>query len=194
MLNTLLSRSLFVVLFLALFLGVENDVGTAQTYKDVNYEVEKRQLVVKYTREGNWLKEIQCLARNVHYEARGESRRGQLAVAKVTLNRVESDLFPNSICGVVNEGKHNDRGYYVCQFSWRCEPWTNPKRTFHNDHPSYQVALDAILGYDNLKMVTEDTYWFHTPAVKPRWRKHKQKLARVDGHIFYTNKPGKTGR
>ena len=190
----LYKKTLYVLLALFLLVGIDNEPGSAQAHKDLKYEVEKRQLVVKYTREGNWLKEIQCLARNIHYEARGESRRGQLAVAKVTLNRVESDLFPNSICGVVNEGKHNAKGYYVCQFSWRCEPWTNPKRTFHNDHPSYQVALDAILGYDNLEMVTEDTYWFHTPAVKPRWRKHKQMLARVDGHIFDTNKPVQTGR
>lgn len=187
-------KTLYVLLALFLLVGIDNEPGSAQSFKDVNYEVKKEKMVVKLTREGTWLKEIQCLARNVHYEARGESRRGQLAVAKVTLNRAESNLFPNSICGVVNEGKHNDRGYYVCQFSWRCEPWTNPKRTFHKDHPSYQVALDAILGYDNLEMVTEDTYWFHTPAVKPRWRKHKQRLARVDGHIFYTNKPGQTGR
>ena len=187
-------KTLYVLLALFLLVGIDNEPGSAQAFKDVNYEVKKEKMVVKLTRESRWLKEIQCLARNVHYEARGESRRGQLAVAKVTLNRVESGLFPNSICGVVNEGKNNDRGYYVCQFSWRCEPWTNPKRTFHNDHPSYQVALDAILSYDNLTMVTEDTYWFHTPAVKPRWRKHKQVLARVDGHIFYTNKPGQTGR
>ena len=107
----LYKKTLYVLLALFLLVGIDNEPGSAQAHKDLKYEVEKRQLVVKYTREGNWLKEIQCLARNIHYEARGESRRGQLAVAKVTLNRVESDLFPNSICGVVNEGKHNAKGY-----------------------------------------------------------------------------------
>ena len=194
MLKTSLSRSLFVILFLALFLGVENDVGTAQQYSDMFYHVEKQKLTVKFTREASWLKEIQCLARNVHYEARGESVEGQLAVAKVTLNRASSDLFPNSVCEVVNERKKNDYGYLVCQFSWRCESWNNPTRNFSVDHPSYQVALDAILNYDKIDTVTDDTYWFHTPKVKPRWRKHKQMIAKVDGHIFYTNKPGQTGR
>lgn len=190
MLKTSLSRSLYLILFLALIVGIERNVGTAEYFNDMKYEVDHHTLTVKLTREARWLKEIQCLARNVHYEARGESLDGQLAVAKVTLNRTESGLFPNSVCGVVNEGKNNDRGYYVCQFSWRCESWNNPNRKFNSGDLSYQVAMDVILNYDKVDVVSDDTYWFHANHVKPSWRKHKEKIAKVDGHIFYKNKPG----
>ena len=45
--------------------------------------------------------ELHCLAKNVYHEARGESKAGKLAVAHVTLNRVHSDEFPDTVCGVV---------------------------------------------------------------------------------------------
>lgn len=182
------------MLFLALFIGIEREVGTAQVFQDMKYRVDHQKLTVKLTREARWLKETQCLARNIYYEARSENVEGQLAVAKVTLNRVESDLFPNTVCGVVNESKNNASGYNVCQFSWRCEAWNNPRKTFNEDHPIYQMALQAIFDYDKLDMVTNDTYWFHTPKVKPSWRKKKERVAQVDSHIFYKNKEGITGR
>ena len=49
-------------------------------------------------------REIECLALNSYYESRGESRAGQVAVAQVVLNRLESERFPNTICGVVQQG------------------------------------------------------------------------------------------
>ena len=41
------------------------------------------------------MREMQCLALNVYHEARGESRSGQYAVATVTMNRVQSDRYPD---------------------------------------------------------------------------------------------------
>jgi len=142
-------------------------------------------------REERWMTEIGCLARNVYYESRGESREGQLAVALVTINRTENKMFPNSICGVVNERKKS-KGELVCQFSWRCEAHTNPKKTVRQQHESYQVALQAIQQYDYLstRLVPKDTYWFHANYVRPSWRKVKQRIARIDNHIFYKQKPG----
>ena len=86
------------------------------------------------------MKEISCLARNVYYEARGESLQGQKAVALVTLNRVENPMFPNTICGVVNERKVV-KGTTKCQFSWRCESHTNPKKAVRQ---RYKDGSDVI--------------------------------------------------
>ena len=137
------------------------------------------------------MKQISCLARNVYYEARGESLEGQKAVALVTLNRVENSMFPDTICGVVNERKVV-KGRTKCQFSWRCESHTNPKKAVRQSHESYQAALSAILEYETLTttLITKDTLFFHAKHVRPFWRKVKQRLTRIDNHIFYDQKPG----
>ena len=75
----------------------------------------KQELIAQLEREDVWMKQISCLARNVYYEARGESLEGQKAVALVTLNRVENSMFPDTICGVVNERK-TVKGRTKCQF------------------------------------------------------------------------------
>jgi spore germination cell wall hydrolase CwlJ-like protein len=159
-------------------------------------QLEEERALAQLQREERWMKEISCLARNVYYEARGESRQGQLAVAMVTLNRVENGLFPDSICGVVNERKVVENRGVVCQFSWRCESWNNPKKRVKATHDSYIAALDAILHYEELTktLVPEDTLFFHAKHVRPTWRKVKDKLAQIDNHIFYRQRPGDTRR
>ena len=97
-------------------------------------------------------REMICLAENIYFEARAESVEGKAAVANVTRNRVNSNLFPNSYCDVVYQGpvreswktkQHADlpdseRVYYPvkhrCQFSWYCDGkkdiiWANLERT-----------------------------------------------------------------
>ena len=151
----------------------------------------KQELIAQLEREDVWMKQISCLARNVYYEARGESLEGQKAVALVTLNRVENSMFPDTICGVVNERK-TVKGRTKCQFSWRCESHTNPKKAVRQSHESYQAALTAILEYETLTttLITKDTLFFHAKHVRPFWRKVKQRLTRIDNHIFYDQKPG----
>ena len=72
--------------------------------------------------------EIECMAKNIYFEAAVESTAGQLAVAQVTLNRVKSSYYPNTVCEVVYEGKHytTSKGDQFpvrdrCQFSWYCD-------------------------------------------------------------------------
>ena len=68
--------------------------------------------------------EIRCLAENIYWEARNQSKEGRLAVAQVTLNRVEDPRFPNTICGVVKQTKYYPSGridLHSCQFSWYCD-------------------------------------------------------------------------
>ena len=73
-------------------------------------------------------KELLCMAKNIFFEAAIESTAGKLAVAQVTLNRVNSKYYPNTVCGVVYEGLHytTSNGLQLpvrdrCQFSWYCD-------------------------------------------------------------------------
>ena len=46
-----------------------------------------------------------CLAQNIYFESGNQPLAGRVAVAQVTINRVEDKQFPNSICGVVYQAK-----------------------------------------------------------------------------------------
>ena len=56
-------------------------------------------------------KQLECLAKNIYFEARNEPFVGQFAVALVTLNRVNDTDFPNTVCEVVYEGIHTASGF-----------------------------------------------------------------------------------
>lgn len=171
-----------ILLALLTFTGVTTN-GSSDS-KDIDYDLKHHYLTQKLIKQSRYLKEIDCLARNVYYEARGESWDGQLAVAMVTLNRVESENFPNSVCGVVNQ-KFKVKNQFVCQFSWRCEIWNNPNLKVSREHVSYKIAEHTIMNYNSIDIVTKDTLWFHAVYVKPKWRKVKQQVAKIDLHIFY---------
>lgn len=194
---TLIRKILLGTVFILLMFGYANHASVSADGRLVEAQKQKaeQEAMAQLQREERWMKEISCLARNVYYEARGESRQGQLAVAMVTLNRVENGMFPDSICGVVNERKKVE-GKTVCQFSWRCEGWNNPAKRVKATHDSYTAALDAILHYDELTktLIPDDTLFFHAKHVRPTWRKVKEKLAMIDNHIFYRQKPGDTRR
>lgn len=177
--------SLLLVALITFFVYVPTN--TAEYYDDINYEIQHHLLTKNVLAQAKNFKQIDCLARNIYYEARGESFEGQMAVAQVTLNRVNSNQFPNSICAVVEE-KTIARGYTVCQFSWVCEPWNNQRLKLSKDNISYRIAELAILGQYSLPWITEDTFWFHATHVKPKWRHIHDKVARVDNHIFYKQK------
>ena len=183
---TLFTRFVLLILLLvfSVSVSIQHNVLGGNPKIPVHIKIAHNQSVKEMARQQRLYKEIDCLARNVYYEARGESQQGQLAVAQVTLNRVESDQFPNTICGVVNERyKVNDAE--VCQFSWRCDPNANPNLIVSESNPIYQIAWQAIQQHPTMDVVTHDTYWFHATYVKPKWRKLKQRVAQIDLHLFY---------
>lgn len=111
---------------------------------------------------------VKCLAEAVYREARGETYRGQLAVAQTVINRTRVAIFPNSICKVV---------FQKGQFSWT-QGW---KADWRADHHSYQVARVALMGSHSMRDF--NALYFHNTSVKPGW--NKKKIARIGNHIFY---------
>lgn len=121
-------------------------------------------------------KQIDCLAENIYYEAGWEPPSGQLAVALVTLNRVNDPRFPKDICDVVKQKKQG-----TCQFSWFCEP---PKPKNQNVYlKNLEVALYAYANYERIQDLTQGAIYYHTDYVNPRWK--LEKTTKIGRHIFY---------
>ena len=129
------------------------------------------------------LAEENCLARAVYFESRSESDLGQLAVAKVILNRVKSPNFPNSICGVVYQGSGARNS---CQFSFACDGLADDVNQPGAWSHAKTIAQRAIAGDPAIAMMGSATN-YHADYVKPKWAKTMRKLARIGRHIFYAN-------
>jgi spore germination cell wall hydrolase CwlJ-like protein len=122
--------------------------------------------------------EIECLAKNIYYESRGEHKLGWLAVAMVTMNRVNSGLFPRNICDVVYQktGK-------IYQFSWVAtkKHLTTPAHELYNEILDY--AMWFYYKHHHMEDVTRGALFFHADYVNPQWR--LDRVAKIGAHIFY---------
>lgn len=117
--------------------------------------------------------DIECLAKNIYHEARGEPFHGQVAVALVTVNRLASGLFQNTVCKVV---------YANSQFSW-----TLDKHKKVRDHKAWASAVEIATAVLSRKIYNPDftAVYFHAKQVQPKWSKTKTIIARIGNHIFY---------
>lgn len=133
-------------------------------------------------------RELKCLAQNIYYEAGFEPFEGKVAVAQVTLNRMESGKFPNDVCGVIYQ-KNVVYNRVICQFSWYCEQPairkpTNPAAYAESMAVAKKVLLEGFR-LDGLK----SAMYYHADYVSPQWG--KEKIATIGRHIFYSNQPVK---
>jgi spore germination cell wall hydrolase CwlJ-like protein len=126
--------------------------------------------------------EWQCLQTALYFEARGETLKGQFAVAEVILNRVDSPLYPRSICGVVKQ-----RGGGGCQFSYVCDGRADRMREKTAADLAGRIARAMIDGAPRL--LTDGATHFHTRAVRPGWSKRFPQTASIGAHVFYRH-PG----
>jgi Cell Wall Hydrolase len=127
------------------------------------------------------LAEQSCLATAVYYEARSESELGQLAVAKVILNRVRDPAYPKTICGVVYQGADKGHG---CQFSFACDGRAEQPRSGRDWQEAKQIANRAMAGEADVKIVSTATH-YHADYVQPRWAGTMKRLMKIGRHIFY---------
>ncbi|MEK7342948.1 MAG: cell wall hydrolase [Pseudomonadota bacterium] len=117
--------------------------------------------------------DMKCLAGAVYFEAKGESLEGQLAVARVIINRAKSGRFADSLCGVV---------YQPSQFSFVRGRAMPPIRTDSRDWRE-AVAVAQIAAEGGWDSRAEGALFFHARRVSPGWG--KAKLASIDNHVFY---------
>ena len=122
----------------------------------------------------------QCLSEALYFEARGESVRGQFAVAEVILNRVDSVSFPNSVCEVINQGTGQK---FRCQFTYTCDGIEEVIREPAAYQAVAKVARAALDGAP--RTLTDGATYYHTNAVRPRWSRRFNRTATIGVHYFY---------
>lgn len=124
--------------------------------------------------------EWQCLAEAIYFEARGEPISGQVAVAEVVLNRVDSPVYPDSVCAVTHQGVGSGR---ACQFSYACDGRPDVMRTPLSRERAGKLARLLLDGHP--RRVTEGATHFHATYVRPSWARQYPRTAAIGNHVFY---------
>lgn len=119
--------------------------------------------------------DLKCLAQAVYFESRGEPLAGQLAVARVVINRADSEAFPDSYCSVVRQRAQFSfvRGGRIPEPNRQSTAWMRAKAIA-------QIAENGTWDSD-----AGDALYFHATRIKPRWARTKVARATIDSHIFY---------
>jgi hypothetical protein len=122
----------------------------------------------------------ECLTEALYFEARGETVKGQFAVAEVIMNRVDSAEFPDSVCGVINQGTGKR---YQCQFTYTCD---GHKEVIAEPRAHARVGKVAKMMVNGAaRPLTEGATHYHTRAVNPRWARVFPRTATIGVHHFY---------
>lgn len=127
-------------------------------------------------------RQLACLARNIYYEAGSEPFEGKVAVAQVTLNRVESGKFPPDVCQTIYQ-KNIFYEKVVCQFSWYCDRAAMSRPVHKGNFDESMIAAKKVLLEGFRLPSLENALFYHADYVNPGWK--KQQVAKIGRHIFY---------
>lgn len=118
-------------------------------------------------------KEVECLALNIYHEARGSSYEDQLGVAGVTMHRVLSNRWPDTVCEVV---------YQKSQFSWTIDNLSDVpyERDVYED--IYLIAFDVLVKDRFRELNLAKNHYYNPSIVKPRW--HRAEGTLVGSHYY----------
>jgi len=135
-------------------------------------------LMASFSAQAEEDKELECLTKNLYFEARGEGFVGEMAVALVTLNRVASKTYPDTICEVVYQPK---------QFSWANDLTITKPRDEAAWLQSREVARYIMAGYTVFSEVEDDelVMHYHAVQVEPYWARDMDLIGRIGNHLFY---------
>jgi hypothetical protein len=134
-----------------------------------------------FTEEEFRARELRCMTAAIYFEARGEPRRGQIAVAQVAMNRVRANVYPDTICGVIFQGQWNRN---ACQFSFACDGKADRPNNKALWARSKELAREVMRGEHWLKEIGYATH-YHANYVNPRWARRFDRVATIGAHIFY---------
>lgn len=138
--------------------------------------------MVGYVSAEDKLRQLDCLTRNIYWEAASEPFEGKVAVAQVTLNRVESGRFAPTVCGVVYQ-KNVFYEKVVCQFSWFCEGNHKIRAVYQPMWQESELVAKKVL-LENFRLPgMKNALYYHADYVNPNWR--KPKIDQIGRHIFY---------
>ncbi len=139
-------------------------------------EVESlRELVVDFSAPAPLSRDVTCLAQAVYFESRGEPLEGQLAVARVIVNRSQSPQFPSDYCSVVTQ-----RGQFSFVKGGRIPAAPQSTRAWERAQAVARIAHQELWQSE-----VNDALFFHATYVRPSWARTKLARATIDSHIFY---------
>lgn len=159
-----------VAIFLMVFMfRIETKLDTIEAKVEDLNRIVKTTETVRYSGE-----DINCLTKNIYYEAGVEAPVGQYAVAHITLNRLKTGHWGKSICDVV---------YAKDQFSWtRLKHLPKPNQMKWDD--ALMVAYDVLHGHRVASL--DKSLFYHADYIKdPHWADPAQKVTQIGRHIFY---------
>lgn len=128
---------------------------------------------------------ITCLARTIYWETRDSDNAAMQSIANVVMNRLGHEGFPNTICGVVKQGREQG----ACQFSWWCDGRSDSAQEKERYAHAKEIARKAL--NRQLKDLTGGAMYFHRKGLVPSWSKKYVRTAVVGKHIFYRPAGGK---
>ena len=131
--------------------------------------------------------QVQCMALNVYYEARGSNLADKAAVADVVLNRVNDSRYPDTICSVVKQGLQDANGNMrrnKCQFSWYCDGKHDRPQDEDRWVEAQSIAWNMV-EEGKFRGITEGATHYHATYVEPQWASTLQLVGRIGAHIFY---------
>lgn len=131
---------------------------------------------------------LKCLALNDYWEARGETKAGRVAVAKVVLNRVRDARYPADICDVVTENKTGHPR--ACQFSWHCDGRSDKPEEEAAWRQSLLLAAAVLYSGEAIEDPSEGALWYHALSVTPDWSETLEVALTLGNHIFYRDPAG----
>ena len=133
------------------------------------------QLVAQYSAGSDLDVQQNCLATAVYFESNGEPLEGQLAVARVVMNRAGSGLYPTSYCGVVKQKAQFSfvRAGRFPRIDPACQAWRKAQ------------AIARIAIANASQSLTTDVLWYHADYVAPKWRNNLRRAEKIGAHIFY---------
>ena len=179
--NALASWSSRVIKLLGLFLVMMVVWNVCQSRLDA-LRSDRAAGMAGYVSADDRLRQLDCLTRNIYWEAASEPFEGKVAVAQVTLNRVEDGRFANTVCGVVYQ-KNVFYQKVVCQFSWFCEGNHKIKAVYQPMWQESELVAKKVL-LENFRLPSmKNALYYHADYVNPNWR--KPKIDQIGRHIFY---------
>ena len=190
MLRILISLTIFLTVFTQ---SINSNITNTIWIPPMKLTEPKPILSIKKHLEKNLIdeKELDCMSKNIYFEAAIESTAGKIAVGQVVLNRINSKYYPDTVCEVVKQGRHYPNGFPVrdrCQFSWYCDgkhdvPY--PGQLWKKSQDIAKFMLTSGYEVD----ITDGALNYHADYIpNPRWAKETNKTVKIDRHIFYAQK------
>ena len=123
-------------------------------------------------------RELRCLADNVYYEAAHEPKKGMMAVAFVTINRVKHKSFPDTVCEVVHQKRKK-----TCEFSWVCGVSKGYNRREYTK--SIKIANKIYRNHDTMYDVSGGSIYFKAVYAHNKFFDNLKFIKKIGKHQFY---------